>query len=105
MHYDPKHWQEPLQFIPERFDPESEYFKSPSTGKARDPFSFVPFSTGLRSCPGQTMARLVQKIALPYFIGNLDYEIDEELLKNDKLLFNNSSQCTLTITIKGNKIH
>ena len=45
-HYSPKEWREPLKFIPERFDPDSEYFMSPWTGKARDQLAFIPFSFG-----------------------------------------------------------
>ncbi|CAI2366280.1 unnamed protein product [Moneuplotes crassus] len=84
FHLDKKHWHEPMKFIPERFDPESEYFNSPTTGKARDPLSFVPFSTGLRGSPGQTFAKLTMKIALPFFLSNLDYDVnlDEGLLEN-----------------------
>ena len=49
MHYNPEEWHEPLKFIPERFDPESEYYTSPSTGKSRNSLSFVPFSVGKRA--------------------------------------------------------
>ena len=67
MHYDPKLWLNPLEFVPD-----SKYFKAPSTGKSRDPLAFIPFSTGLRACPGQSMARLVQKVALLYFLSTID---------------------------------
>ena len=103
MHYNPEEWHKPLEFIPERFDPESKFYTSPSTGKSRNSLSFVPFSVGKRACPGQTMARLLQKIALPYFIANIDYEVDQELLDNDKALFNNSSQFDLTFTVRANR--
>ena len=51
-HLDPKEWEEPLKFIPERFDPESKFYLTPN-GNKRDATSFVPFSQGLRNCPGQ----------------------------------------------------
>ncbi|CAI2366752.1 unnamed protein product [Moneuplotes crassus] len=105
FHLDKKHWHEPMKFIPERFDPESEYFNSPTTGKARDPLSFVPFSTGLRGCPGQTFAKLTMKIALPFFLSNLDYDVDEGLLKNEKVNLSNVSHLHLEIDIKANKLH
>jgi cytochrome P450 len=48
-HYDESEWTKPFEFIPERFDPESEYFgKADSKGKARTPLSYVPFSFGPR---------------------------------------------------------
>jgi cytochrome P450 len=103
-HFDPNEWHRPLEFIPERFDPESEYFTAPSTGKSRSPLSFMPFSAGMRACPGQTMARLVQKITLPYFLSMIDYEISKDVLENDQALFNNTSQFHLNITIKGKMI-
>ena len=102
-HYSKKEWKDPLKFIPERFDPESEYFLSPTTGKARDQLSFIPFSFGMRACPGQTMARLVQRIALPYFVANVEFDVNKEQLENEKILFNNYSQYHLQLTI--NKIN
>ncbi|CAI2366518.1 unnamed protein product [Moneuplotes crassus] len=104
FHYDPKHWHEPLKFMPERFDPESEYFNSPSTGKARDPLCYIPFSTGLRSCPGQTLAKLTLKIALPLLLSSIDYCIDDEILVNDKVMFSTSSQYPCDIRIIQNKL-
>ena len=61
QHFTPQEWHDPLRFLPERFDPESEYFTNPKTGKARDSYAYIPFSIGVRSWPGQTLARLVQK--------------------------------------------
>ena len=98
-HYSKKEWKDPLKFIPERFDPESEYFLSPTTGKARDQLSFIPFSFGMRACPGQTMARLVQRVALPYFVANVEFDVNKEQLENEKILFNNYSQYHLQLTI------
>ena len=42
-------WVRPTEFIPERFDPESEHFsKTDSGGKSRSPYTWVPFSYGMR---------------------------------------------------------
>lgn len=56
LHYNPREWQEPKRFIPERFDPESEYFLKPgqvgnpeSGQKARSPYSWMSFSQGMRN--------------------------------------------------------
>ena len=51
-HFDPEEWKNPLEFKPERFDPESEYFTKPNSDKsARSSLSYVPFSFWFRSCP------------------------------------------------------
>jgi cytochrome P450 len=47
-HYSPVQWQCPEKYIPERFDPESEFY-SPPEEKARSPYAFLPFSFGLRN--------------------------------------------------------
>ena len=45
MHRDNHQWQKPDEFIPERFDPESKYFKRPDGGP-RHPLAFGPFLGG-----------------------------------------------------------
>jgi cytochrome P450 len=45
VHKDPVEWKEPEKFIPERFDPSSEYFLRPD-GKKRKPLAFIPFLAG-----------------------------------------------------------
>lgn len=47
--YNTDEWHEPLNFIPERFDPTSEYYTRPKDGKPRDSLSYSPFSLGARS--------------------------------------------------------
>ncbi|GAV84044.1 p450 domain-containing protein [Cephalotus follicularis] len=52
---DPKIWQEPRNFKPERF----EGFEG-----VRDGFKFMPFGSGRRSCPGEGLARRMIGLAL-----------------------------------------
>ena len=91
IHYNSQEWQKPNEFIPERFDPESEYFKKShiesSANEARNPKSFIPFGFGLRNCAGQTLARLESKVLLSRIITNVEYEIDKELLESDYARF------------------
>jgi cytochrome P450 len=51
-------------FIPERFDPSSKYYLTPS-GKKRHMNSFGPFLGGKRICVGKTFAEIVSKIVTP----------------------------------------
>ena len=55
VHRDPRHWQRPDEFLPERFDSLSKLYQTPD-GRRRSPLSFLPFSYGSRSCAGQVMA-------------------------------------------------
>lgn len=49
-HYDEKAWLHPREFIPERFDPDSEFYKlSAKEGKERNVYSRRSFSHGLRA--------------------------------------------------------
>ena len=47
-------------FIPERWNPSSEYYLTP-TGKKRHPMSFGPFGGGKRICLGKTLAENIGK--------------------------------------------
>uniref|UniRef100_A0A671K2Q8 Cytochrome P450, family 17, subfamily A, polypeptide 2 n=1 Tax=Sinocyclocheilus anshuiensis TaxID=1608454 RepID=A0A671K2Q8_9TELE len=50
IHHDPKHWDEPEQFRPERF--------LDSSGRRVTPSSFLPFGAGPRVCVGESLARI-----------------------------------------------
>ena len=51
LHRDPRHWNDPLTFNPDRFLDDEGQLKSTSD------LSFLPFSTGHRACPGHNLAR------------------------------------------------
>ena len=87
-HYNPDYFEKPFEYIPERFDPQSEYFFKPGTKEPRDPKCYVPFGVGLRNCPGQTLAKLEIKVLLSRFITRIEYELDEEISKNPDMKFN-----------------
>ena len=96
-HFNPNEWQNPTEFIPERFDPESEYFFKPNSEKkeTRNPNSYIPFSFGIRNWAGQTLAKLEFKVVLSRLLTILEFEIDENQLKNDCAKFNLISQMHL----------
>ena len=87
-HHNPDYFEKPFEYIPERFDPESEYFFKPGTKEPRDPKYFVPFGVGLRNCVGQTLAKLETKVLLSRFITRIDYELDEKITANPDMKFN-----------------
>ncbi|KAJ8618945.1 hypothetical protein MRB53_015131 [Persea americana] len=62
LHYDPKVWDEPDRFKPERFMESSKEF----LGK-RGQYSFLPFGAGMKACAGME----VGKLQLPFAVSNL----------------------------------
>ncbi|XP_076766176.1 cytochrome P450 enzyme phantom [Xylocopa sonorina] len=59
VHTDPLHWEDPLEFRPDRFLAEDGSFFKPE--------SFLPFLTGKRVCVGEELARMI----LFLFAGNI----------------------------------
>ena len=57
LNHGEQNWENPLAFIPERF----EGFENRRKEKA---FTFIPFSAGPRNCVGQRFAMMELKIAL-----------------------------------------
>ena len=97
-------WKEPLEFIPERFDPDSEYFFKPNSSKKehRDPRIYIPFSLGIRNCPGQSLAKLELRVILSRILTSIDLEIDKDQLSNNYAKFNMFSQMSLKGKIVSN---
>ncbi|CAI2361435.1 unnamed protein product [Moneuplotes crassus] len=98
-HYNSDQWHEPTKFIPERFDPTSEYFLKPGTDDVRDPLAFIPFSTGKRSCPGMPFALTEIKVYLSFLISKFDYSIEPEMFSNPNVRFEQDSGFELDIKI------
>ena len=96
-HYNKNQWPNPTEFIPERFDPESEFYVKPN------PKSFIPFSFGIRNCAGQTLAKLEARVVLSRILTIMDFQINQEILDNQYAKFNLSSQHSLLTKIKSVK--
>jgi len=73
IHHDAKEWHTPEQYIPDRFDSQSKFFKRPD-GKQRNPLSFIPFTTGKRICIGKTFAEQVVRYTTVLFLYHFDLE-------------------------------
>lgn len=74
----PKEWQRPTEFLPDRFNPESPLFLT-RDGKKRHPMSFLPWGSGKRVCFGKTFAEAKLKVILTYLTQRFDFElVDKE---------------------------
>ena len=73
--------------MPERFEPESEFFTKPGDGKPRGTYSYIPFSHGTRGCPGLAFATLQVRVAVGFVCAKLDCEVDPELMQKEGVGF------------------
>ncbi|GFO45452.1 cytochrome p450 3a4-like [Plakobranchus ocellatus] len=69
IHRDPRYYEDPENFDPDRFLPENR--------ARRQPFAFLPFGLGPRQCIGMRMAYLEIKTALVYVLRKVRLEVNE----------------------------
>lgn len=65
-HRDPREWQEPDRFMPERFDPES--------AKGHKPLAYFPFGAGPRLCIGRDFALMEATLLLAMMLQSIELE-------------------------------
>ncbi|XP_022851309.1 cytochrome P450 81D11-like [Olea europaea var. sylvestris] len=82
MHRDPKVWDEPEQFKPERFE---------AIEGEREGFKFVPFGMGRRACPGAGMGLRTVSLALGAFVQCFEWE----KVESDNMKMNYNSKVTM----------
>jgi cytochrome P450 len=69
IHRDPKSWEDPMNFMPERFE------------RRKEGNWMIPFGMGMRKCPGEELARHEVGIIIGSLIQCFDWErIDDELI-------------------------
>jgi cytochrome P450 len=67
LHRDPRFWDRPLEFLPDRWR------------EPRHPrFAYLPFSTGPRNCIGESFAWIEMMLALPMLINAFEFSLDPE---------------------------
>ncbi|KAJ4824754.1 hypothetical protein Tsubulata_032404 [Turnera subulata] len=78
---DPRYWENPLEFRPERFLPCNQENKIGSSMDIRGQhFELLPFGTGRRSCPGISLAMLQVPITVAATIQCFDWKIADDKL-------------------------
>ncbi|KAL3273880.1 hypothetical protein HHI36_015306 [Cryptolaemus montrouzieri] len=89
IHHDPKYYEEPDKFDPERFAPENK--------KNIHPFTYMPFGIGPRHCIASRFVVLVMKSVFFYLLSHFEIVTVE---KTKKLLKMNKK--SLSLTSEGN---
>ncbi|KAL0383725.1 UNVERIFIED_CONTAM: cytochrome [Sesamum calycinum] len=72
---DPNHWENPLEFRPERFLAEDGSAKGQLDIRGQH-YQLLPFGSGRRSCPGTSLALLVVQTALAAMIQCFDWKVE-----------------------------
>ncbi|XP_017702360.2 cytochrome P450 71A1-like [Phoenix dactylifera] len=73
---DPRHWQDPEAFIPERFEDNDINFKGQY-------FQFIPFGSGRRMCPGMSLGVTAAELALANLLYRFDWNLPSGMSKED----------------------
>lgn len=77
IHYDPKYYENPTKFMPERFDEEM------AGKKTFTEMPFLAFGAGPRNCIGMRLAKLQSKIAVSLLLKDFKFELDDQHLDRE----------------------
>ena len=73
IHHDPRYWDSPNEFIPDRFLPQKDGSMSPALTSP----AYLPFGTGHRRCPGRRFAETTVWLHITRMLHRLRFETPE----------------------------
>lgn len=87
MGRDPKNWEKPLDFWPERFLEHGEVDQKSAAMDVRGQhFEFLPFGSGRRICPGINLTMKMVPSLVAALIHCFDWKIPNKKMNNDGVL-------------------
>lgn len=92
-------WEDPMEFIPERFDPESKYFKLPDHSK-REPITWLAFGAGPRACMGDNFSMYFMKVGIIYFVHMFRFTFDKANHREGFFYWLNDKNFTAEVRVK-----
>lgn len=75
---DPRYWQDPEKFFPERFLPQHS--------KNRPKHAFIPFGAGPRTCIGKLLAMMFSKMILTRVLQRFEIKLAQQDVKTEALV-------------------
>jgi cytochrome P450 len=78
MHRDPKVWERPEEFLPERFEDKPADFKG-------EDFEFIPFGGGRRGCPRTTFGVALVEDVIANILCWFDWRLPSDIVKKEDL--------------------
>lgn len=70
LHHNPKFWDNPEAFDPDRFLPENS--------KDRAAYAYLPFGGGPRLCIGNSFSMMEMQLAVAYLVQHFDFELENK---------------------------
>lgn len=94
MGRDPKIWEDPLTFKPERFLENGEAYDFDMTGTRE--IKMMPFGAGRRMCPGYALSLL----HLEYYVANLVWKFEWKCVEGEEVDLSEKQQF-ITMVMKN----
>ncbi|XP_019231575.1 PREDICTED: cytochrome P450 93A3-like [Nicotiana attenuata] len=91
MNRDPKYWENPLEFRPERFMNETKILDV----RGQNNFHYLPFGCGRRGCPGISLALQILHTSLAAIIQCFEWKVGGEGNNNGKVDMEEGSSVTV----------
>ncbi|XP_076915196.1 cytochrome P450 76T24-like [Bidens hawaiensis] len=76
MAHDPRYWENPTMFMPERFLEDKRDYKGQH-------FEFIPFGSGRRKCPGMPLAERMLSLIVAAFVYHFNWELPHAIEEMD----------------------